>query len=177
MNTLSFGEYTTVLRSMRTMMAFPDFRLPVSYRDLSLATCFDAVLKALVCAFTFVSQPEYWRHSEHIYCIFSNVYFSLILGQAPITANLETTTDVKNVKLESRLMLQRHRGPAHTGGYFVQFSFTFPRTSSVPSGLSAGSRKFSSIFGRFGFGKGRREMSRLKLTHWSLCASMESSRC
>ena len=26
---------------------------------------------------------------------FSNVYFSLILGQAPITANLETTTDVK----------------------------------------------------------------------------------
>ena len=54
---------------MRTIMAFPDFWLPVSYRDLSLATCSDAVLKALVCAFTFVSQPEYWRHSERIYCI------------------------------------------------------------------------------------------------------------
>ena len=54
---------------MRTIMAFPDFWLPVSYRDLSLATCCDAVLKALVCAFTFVSQPEYWRHSGHIYCI------------------------------------------------------------------------------------------------------------
>ena len=50
-------------------MGFPDFRLPVSYRDLSLATCSDAVLKALVCAFTFVSQPEYWRHSGRIYCI------------------------------------------------------------------------------------------------------------
>ena len=54
---------------MRTIMAFPDFWLPVSYRDLSLATCSDAVLKALVCAFTFVSQPEYWRHSGRIYCI------------------------------------------------------------------------------------------------------------
>ena len=35
--------------------------------------------------------------NDALYCMvfFSNVYFSLILGQAPITANLETTTDVK----------------------------------------------------------------------------------
>ena len=37
---------------------------------------------------------------------FSNMYFSLILGQAPITANLENDYRCKDIKLESRLMLK-----------------------------------------------------------------------
>ena len=34
------------------------------------------------------------------------MYFSLILGQAPITANLENDYRCKDIKLESRLMLK-----------------------------------------------------------------------